>query len=110
VHLHLDQALIATPCRDEPSVRPLCLWHGRYAFSSDVARALVETHAIAPLKFMPNEDATFGFWVMVCIHDRKLMFLILSALLPYVISFMSMATCTPSHTANIAAGHEPAAD
>jgi hypothetical protein len=42
-----------------------CLRH-RYAFSSDVARALVETHAIAPLKFMPNEDATFGFWVMVC--------------------------------------------
>lgn len=36
----------------------------RYVFSSDVARALVETHAIAPLKFMPNEDATFGFWVM----------------------------------------------
>jgi hypothetical protein len=29
----------------------------------------VETHAIAPLKFMPNEDATFGFWVMVCISD-----------------------------------------
>ena len=33
-------------------------------FSTDVARALVETNAIAPLKFMPNEDATFGFWVM----------------------------------------------
>ena len=33
-------------------------------FSADVARALVETNAIAPLKFMPNEDATFGFWVM----------------------------------------------
>ena len=30
----------------------------------DVARALVETNTIAPLKFMPNEDATFGFWVM----------------------------------------------
>lgn len=30
----------------------------------DVARALVETNEIAPLKFMPNEDATFGFWVM----------------------------------------------
>ena len=36
----------------------------RYVFSTDVARALVETNAIAPLKFMPNEDATFGFWVM----------------------------------------------
>ncbi len=24
----------------------------------------METNAIAPLKFMPNEDATFGFWVM----------------------------------------------
>ena len=33
-------------------------------FSADVARALVETNSIAPLKFMPNEDATFGFWVM----------------------------------------------
>ncbi len=33
-------------------------------FSMDVARALVETNALAPLKFMPNEDATFGFWVM----------------------------------------------
>lgn len=30
----------------------------------DVARALVETNRVAPLKFMPNEDATFGFWVM----------------------------------------------
>jgi len=30
----------------------------------DAARALVETNALAPLKFMPNEDATFGFWVM----------------------------------------------
>ena len=29
----------------------------------------METHAIAPLKFMPNEDATFGFWVMVCTSD-----------------------------------------
>ena len=48
------------------------LSHCRYAFSSDVARALVETHAIAPLKFMPNEDATFGFWVMVCIHAQML--------------------------------------
>ena len=36
----------------------------RYVFSHDVAKALVETHGIAPLKFMPNEDATFGFWVM----------------------------------------------
>ena len=35
-----------------------------YVVSMDVARALVETNAIAPLKFMPNEDATFGFWVM----------------------------------------------
>ena len=41
---------------------PLC--RHRYVFSTDVARALVETNAIAPLKFMPNEDATFGFWVM----------------------------------------------
>ena len=40
------------PCRER-----------RYVFSLDVARALVETNAIAPLKFMPNEDATFGFWV-----------------------------------------------
>jgi hypothetical protein len=30
----------------------------------DVANALVEVNSIAPLKFMPNEDATFGFWVM----------------------------------------------
>ena len=36
----------------------------RYIFSADVAAALHEVHAIAPLKFMPNEDATFGFWVM----------------------------------------------
>jgi hypothetical protein len=36
----------------------------RYVFSADVARALHEVNAIAPLKFMPNEDATFGFWVM----------------------------------------------
>lgn len=36
----------------------------RYIFSADVARALHEVNAIAPLKFMPNEDATFGFWVM----------------------------------------------
>lgn len=36
----------------------------RYVFSSDVARALYDVHSIAPLKFMPNEDATFGFWVM----------------------------------------------
>ena len=36
----------------------------RYVFSADVAQALVETNTIAPLKFMPNEDATFGFWVM----------------------------------------------
>ena len=42
------------------------LWLGRrrYIFSADVARALHEVHTIAPLKFMPNEDATFGFWVM----------------------------------------------
>ena len=49
--------------------------HRRYAFSSDVARALVETHAIAPLKFMPNEDATFGFWVMVCTGSSFLLLL-----------------------------------
>lgn len=36
----------------------------RYVFSMDVARALVQVNAIAPLKFMPNEDSTFGFWVM----------------------------------------------
>ena len=40
------------------------VWLCRYVFSADVARALHEVNAIAPLKFMPNEDATFGFWVM----------------------------------------------
>lgn len=36
----------------------------RYAFSFDVAQKLHELNSIAPLKLMPNEDATFGFWVM----------------------------------------------
>ena len=36
----------------------------RYAFSFDVAQTLHEMNSISPLKLMPNEDATFGFWVM----------------------------------------------
>ena len=36
----------------------------RYAFSFDVARKLHELNGVASLKLMPNEDATFGFWVM----------------------------------------------
>lgn len=54
-------------CNRTPVLQPASFpaFRCSYVFSSDVARALVETHAIAPLKFMPNEDATFGFWVMV---------------------------------------------
>ena len=37
---------------------------GRYVFSADVGRALHDINGNVPLKFMPNEDATFGFWVM----------------------------------------------
>ena len=44
--------------------KPCSCFAYRYVFSADVARALHEVNAIAPLKFMPNEDATFGFWVM----------------------------------------------
>ncbi|KAL0018949.1 hypothetical protein WJX77_003320 [Trebouxia sp. C0004] len=37
---------------------------GGYAFSFDVAQTLHKMNSISPLKLMPNEDATFGFWVM----------------------------------------------
>ena len=36
----------------------------RYVFSFDVAETLHSMHSVSPLKLMPNEDATFGFWVM----------------------------------------------
>ncbi len=40
------------------------MFGGGYIFSMDVAKALVQVNRLAPLKFMPNEDSTFGFWVM----------------------------------------------
>lgn len=40
------------------------MFGGGYVFSMDVAKALVQVNQLAPLKFMPNEDSTFGFWVM----------------------------------------------
>ena len=40
------------------------MFGGGYVFSMDVAKALVQVNRLAPLKFMPNEDSTFGFWVM----------------------------------------------
>lgn len=47
----------------------MCAWSMhrfccRYAFSFDVAQTLHKMNSISPLKLMPNEDATFGFWVM----------------------------------------------
>lgn len=36
----------------------------RYVFSFDIAEALHKLHSQAPLKLMPNEDATLGFWLM----------------------------------------------
>jgi len=47
----------------------MCYWSfriscHRYAFSFDVAQTLHKMNSISPLKLMPNEDATFGFWVM----------------------------------------------
>ena len=39
-----------------------CITSCRYVFSLSVAQSLHALNQVSPLKLMPNEDATFGFW------------------------------------------------
>ncbi len=40
----------------------VCITPCRYVFSYGVAQSLHALNQVSPLKLMPNEDATFGFW------------------------------------------------